>query len=302
MIPAAPFVGAVTTRPPAAFSSFTASAYRLTQSMTASGSPPAPSAPGIEPVSTSERWSPLARRRTASGPGSVPSSRSPRSMQASIAAQIRQQPGVDLRVRPPATLVLAHDRGDRAPRPSAIAQQLVRAVVRDRELVDVRDPAVRRVAGRRELPADDEAAADGVVDPLVNGLAWRVEGAEADVVDVERRLAVGADPGAEHEVRRLVEGHLVPAEDSQHARFANRRQAGRDRVDVDGVGLLALEPEEDRLVRPVPAARRAERAVELGAHAARCAPGRRDARAAARTGARRASGRPCASSMGRCRS
>ena len=38
MMPAAPLVGAVTTRPPAAFSSFTASAYRLTQSMTASGS------------------------------------------------------------------------------------------------------------------------------------------------------------------------------------------------------------------------------------------------------------------------
>ena len=35
---AAPLVGAVTTRPPAAFSSFTARAYRLTQSMTVSGS------------------------------------------------------------------------------------------------------------------------------------------------------------------------------------------------------------------------------------------------------------------------
>ena len=34
MIPAAPLVGAVTTRPPAAFSSLTASAHRLTQSMT----------------------------------------------------------------------------------------------------------------------------------------------------------------------------------------------------------------------------------------------------------------------------
>lgn len=36
--PAAPLVGAVTTRPPAAFSSFTASAQRLTQSSTDSGS------------------------------------------------------------------------------------------------------------------------------------------------------------------------------------------------------------------------------------------------------------------------
>ncbi len=35
-MPAAPFVGAVTTRPPAAFSSFTASAHRFTQSIAAS--------------------------------------------------------------------------------------------------------------------------------------------------------------------------------------------------------------------------------------------------------------------------
>src|SRR6188474_1570303 len=37
-MPAAPLVGAVTTRPPAAFSSLTASANRLTQSMMTSGS------------------------------------------------------------------------------------------------------------------------------------------------------------------------------------------------------------------------------------------------------------------------
>src|SRR5450830_1906847 len=38
MMPAAPLVGAVTTRPPVAFSSLTASAYRLTQSSVVSGS------------------------------------------------------------------------------------------------------------------------------------------------------------------------------------------------------------------------------------------------------------------------
>ena len=37
-MPAAPFVGAVTTRPPAAFSSFTASAHRFTQSSAIKGS------------------------------------------------------------------------------------------------------------------------------------------------------------------------------------------------------------------------------------------------------------------------
>ncbi len=119
MIPAAPFVGAVTTRPPAAFSSFTASAYRFTQSMTASGSPPAPSAPGSS--LSSERWSPLARRRTASGPGSVPSSRSPRAMQASIAAQIASSPAstsASGRQRRSFSRTIA---AIEAPRPSAIA-------------------------------------------------------------------------------------------------------------------------------------------------------------------------------------
>ena len=42
MMPAAPFVGAVTTRPPAAFSSFTAIAYSVIHSMAwANGSPSA---------------------------------------------------------------------------------------------------------------------------------------------------------------------------------------------------------------------------------------------------------------------
>ena len=43
MIPAAPLVGAVTTRPPAAFSSLTASAHRVTHSMARSGSRGSPS-------------------------------------------------------------------------------------------------------------------------------------------------------------------------------------------------------------------------------------------------------------------
>ena len=66
MMPAAPLVGAVTTRPPAAFSSLTASANRLTQSITRSGS--------VENCSEHSRWySSGARRGTFSPPGSVPS-------------------------------------------------------------------------------------------------------------------------------------------------------------------------------------------------------------------------------------
>ena len=66
MMPAAPLVGAVTTRPPDAFCSLTASANRFTQSMTRSGS--------VENGSDESRsYISRARRRTFSPPGSTPS-------------------------------------------------------------------------------------------------------------------------------------------------------------------------------------------------------------------------------------
>src|SRR6185436_14630580 len=66
MTPAAPFVGAVTTRPPPAFSSLTASAYTVSQSIAYRGS-------SGSSVSASKR----ARRLTRSFPGSVPVAASP---------------------------------------------------------------------------------------------------------------------------------------------------------------------------------------------------------------------------------
>jgi hypothetical protein len=85
MIPAAPLVGAVTTRPPAAFSSLTASANSVTQSITRSGS--------VDPGSASRpRRSSAARRRTRSPPGSVPSRRLPRSTHSRITRQISSSP------------------------------------------------------------------------------------------------------------------------------------------------------------------------------------------------------------------
>ena len=65
--PQAPLVGAVTTRPPAAFSSDTASANMLIQSSTAIGSTER------RAVDSSARLSDGARRCTLSGPGSSPS-------------------------------------------------------------------------------------------------------------------------------------------------------------------------------------------------------------------------------------
>jgi len=86
MMPAAPLVGAVTIRPPEAFSSLTARANRLTQSITRSGS--------VENGSLdSVRKSSGPRRRTFSPPGSVRSVRSqPRRTQSCITCQIRSSP------------------------------------------------------------------------------------------------------------------------------------------------------------------------------------------------------------------
>ena len=84
-MPAAPLVGAVTTRPPAAFSSLTASANSVTQSMARSGS-----SPFVLAVSCRSRRG--ARRWTFSPPGSIPSVPQPRSTQARITCQMSRRP------------------------------------------------------------------------------------------------------------------------------------------------------------------------------------------------------------------
>ena len=76
MIPAAPFVGAVTTRPPAAFSSFTASANMFIQSSVCIGS--------LENSVVSLRCNDGALRTTFNPPGKIPSASMPRFMQASM--------------------------------------------------------------------------------------------------------------------------------------------------------------------------------------------------------------------------
>jgi hypothetical protein len=88
-MPAAPLVGAVTTRPPAAFSSFTASAYRLTQSSTVSGSRIAAS--GLPDNSACNDG---ARRETCRPPGRVPVSRIPRATQSCMAVHSSRSPAI----------------------------------------------------------------------------------------------------------------------------------------------------------------------------------------------------------------
>ncbi len=144
MMPAAPLVGAVTTRPPAAFSSFTASAYRFTQSMHRERVAAGGLVAGIAPTPSGpvQRGGPAPDARAARA--GTPSSRSPRSMHASIAAQIRSRPASISRVakrqwrsfrRTMPAMSVPSARGDH--------QQLVRAAVRERQDVDVRDRTVR---------------------------------------------------------------------------------------------------------------------------------------------------------------
>ena len=85
MMPAAPFVGAVTTRPPAAFSSLTARAKQFTQSMMRRGSRVASSC-------ASWRASSGALRLSFMNPGSVPSVEQPCSTQSFMACQIPMRP------------------------------------------------------------------------------------------------------------------------------------------------------------------------------------------------------------------
>ena len=80
-MPAAPLVGAVTTWPPAAFSSLTAMANKLTQSIAINGSL-------LLPWALRLLNNEGARRRNFNPPGRIPSRRQPRSTLRCIACQI----------------------------------------------------------------------------------------------------------------------------------------------------------------------------------------------------------------------
>ena len=124
MIPAAPLVGAVTTRPPAAFSSFTASAQRLTQSMVASGSSSAAREQLALPIGGAALDLEAARQHAVgrhaardAGLHHVPD---------------LEQSGIDLGVTAPMALVGAHHLRDRKAMRAALLEQFVAAVKRHR--------------------------------------------------------------------------------------------------------------------------------------------------------------------------
>jgi hypothetical protein len=91
----------------------------------------------------------------------------------------------------------------------------------------------------------------------------RIARREPHAVRVQRELL------AAMEDQRLggIEIDLVLAEQLDPARLGDRGDPLRDAIDVDGLRVLALEPEHHRFVAAVPLAREAEATEQLDLHA-----------------------------------
>ena len=165
MMPAAPLVGAVTTRPPAAFSSLTASANRLTQSITRSGS--VEIRLGAQPLVQLRR---PARHLQPAGQRAR-RSRSRSATHSCITAQMSSRPLADLVGRPPGCLVREHHAADRQSGLGAARRAAPRRWGTGTAPGVVGLDPVR--AGGRLV--DDEAAADRVVRPLAQHGVVRAE-------------------------------------------------------------------------------------------------------------------------------
>ncbi len=194
-MPAAPLVGAVTTCPPAAFSSLTASAQALTHSIGSTG----PS--GVS--ASSSRFRRGARRGTLSTPGSMPSAANPRRTQACMTFQMRIELRVDLGVASHRALVDAHQPVDREAGARALREQFLAVGEGQRNL----HGRAGAGPGFRFALALHGAAADRVHLFRQQRLSRRVPRGESHAIGVSRQHLVAV----EQEVHRLVEGDLVPA-------------------------------------------------------------------------------------------
>ena len=297
MIPAAPLVGAVTTRPPAAFSSLTAIAQRLTQSMMSSGSPPAPGRRVIG-QRLGEAPRPAAdledARQDALG------------ADAALHAVAHRLPDpeqalVDLRVGAPASLVAPDDVRDRAALAGGEREQLRGAVVRVREVVGVRD-APRGPPHRPRGPRPPRTRRRPSSTCARDHRALRVEGREAHVVHVERQRAVretrslrtrsasGSKATSCVPSSRRRRGARIAAEPPGSTRCPRGRAPRPARPSCTATSVPCPRPVAPS--EPNSSTRTRGDALEQAVRA----PG------ASRTAGRPASGRRCASSTGRCRS
>ena len=254
-IPAAPLVGAVTTRPPAAFSSLTASAYALTHSIASSGR-------GSDDSRCSMRCMRAARRCTLSTPGNRPVACKP-----AFDAFVHDRPDVQQRG---ARLAIgtkcasrsrARVRAARA-RARGHPQQFPRGL----ERIAARRPAARPPCSLAEIRgAHDEAAAGRVVLLAMQHGAGGIERGETHAVRMLRQRLVAV----KQQVERLVERDFVLA-----TRRSRRCERIRSSVGSIAAGSsvsrpVAFETQQYRPVGAVPAARQRQRAVDLGADLAR---------------------------------
>jgi hypothetical protein len=118
------------------------------------------------------------------------------------------------------------------------------------------------------------------------------ERSEAHAVRVARQHLVTV----EQQIKGLIEGNFVTAEQSQAAALADALERRVNGVDVHGVGRLPLETEQDSAIRAVAASRQGERAVQLYDDLPRLLE------QAGALQIERASAPSCESSTGRCRS
>ena len=249
-MPAAPFVGAVTTRPPEAFSSLTASAKACSHSVEVSRRPAV--------CAASRSYS--SRRRLHLGCASLhaePAGQRSFRREAVLHALRHRRPdrvetGVDALDTVHRDLIGTRDVAERDAVLLAEGEQLVGGVVGER--MPQRLGFVQRVA-----LAADEAAADGIVGLLGEGK--RVVGTprlEGQRVRMARQSRAGfqAEVALRHRDR-------MPARDDHLA--ALRAEAGPRTANGVGVAVVGLQPREsrdDRVGRAVAESGRAERAVQ----------------------------------------
>ena len=251
-MPAAPLVGAVTMRPPAAFSSLTASANRFTHSMARSGS--------VTPVSAVRVWNnDGARRLTFRPPGRIPSAAQPLSthsrMTAHSASSFSRSSASLRQVSSLASITSEMDMPSRL----ADLQEFVGGGERVGQDGGVGHHPVAGVG----VAVHHEAAADGVEAPFAEDGAGVVQGAEGHAVGVGRE---GLAP-VQHHVLVPVEVHpVVPA----HPQFGVEGRRGHlviRRGGVHGFRVQPLEAQDHGLVGAVAPAGGAERAEQFGLHA-----------------------------------
>ncbi len=246
-MPAAPLVGAVTTCPPAAFSSLTASAQAFTHSIGSTGP--------LGASASSSRFRRGARRGTLRTPGRIPSAANPRCTQACMTSQMRAS-----RASISASLRIA--RSLTRIKPSIERPARSHCSRSSSPLANGSGTVCRRAGARGgfRLPFTlHRAAADRVHLLRQQRPPRRIARGEAHAVGMTGQHLVAV----EQEVHRFVEGDFALARNPNPAALADplERRLHHRRVELGRV--MPLEAEQDRTVGAMAEPGQCERAIEL---------------------------------------